>query len=179
MTKQNDSGTAYFGNMNTEAPLWLLIPKVVGSTLFSSALIIVVFALFFDEVSAFAIGFAAALAILQILVIVGFRFQNRTDLHAARVTKSGVLDKFGGFWLPACAFGAFFAWVCGNLGKGFPEFRTAFYLAAAFFSIVLSVATMLPNVRYIGGKALFVQLPIISLVTTLPILVGLYYLLKL
>ncbi len=82
-------------------------------------------------------------------------------------------------WLIACAFGAFLGWVCGAVAEMmFPAHARALAWAEVFFTMLLPIATMLPNLRYVGGKVAHVQIPLLAIVTLLPILVGLGALLR-
>ena len=165
------------GGVETDATLWVMVLQLLFSIGLSTLLILIAFWLEFGELRAFAYGFAVFLGIFQILMVFGFRFRDRAEFKVNGPARFGVLDKIAGFWLVTCAFGAFFAWISGNLGVYFfPAYRTAFYCLAAVFSIVLPVATMLPNLRYLSGKAMMVQIPLLTLVTILPVMVGLYYL---
>jgi len=165
------------GGIETDATLWIMIPQLLFSIGLSSVLLLFSFWLEFGEIGAFAFAFIAFLAVFQILMVIGFRFRDRKDYQVEGPAQFGLLDKLGGFWLVACAFGAFFAWMSGSFGASmFPDHKAPFYYLAAFFSIVLPVATMLPNLRYLSGKAMMIQIPLLTLVTILPMLVGLYYL---
>jgi len=165
-------------DVDPQASLWLLIPQLSFSIAVSSLIIIGIFWFYFGEISDFSVAFAVFLSVMQILMVIGYRFRERQDYHAQKEANFGLLDKIGGFWLIACTFGAFLAWICGQLAMALPGTRSAMYVAAAFFSICLPVATLLPNLRYVGGKAAFVQIPLFVFVTTLPVLEGVYYLFK-
>jgi hypothetical protein len=162
-----------FGDINAEAPLWILLPKMLAAILISAALILLRFWFYFGELSFFACGFVIFTSVLQILIIVGLRFQNRMDFHTTKSVRNNWFDKLGAWWLVACAFGAFFGWICGNLANAFPAFKMVILTAEIFFTIFLPIITMLPNLRYVGAKASVVQIPILFFVTVLPMLVGL------
>jgi ABC-type polysaccharide/polyol phosphate export permease len=161
-----------FGGMNVEASLWVLLPKAFFSILLSAVLFLIIFWLRFGELPPFAWGFALFLITMQILIITGLRFLNRPDVHTQPPARNDWIDKIGAWWLMACAFGAFFGWICGQLAVWFPDYRQFFQIAKVIFTIVLPVLTMLPNLRYISKNAAYIQVPILVLVTLLPILVG-------
>jgi len=167
-----------FGGINTEGSLWVLIPQLVASSATAVALLLLIFWLTFNELPLFAFGFAIVFVVLQILVIIGFRFQRRPESHSQNV-KSSQIDRLGGFWLLACCLGALLGWICGSLGDGADSMKDVFYAASIFFSVGLPVVTMLPNVRYIRGRAALIQIPILTFITMLPVLIGIYYLPKL
>ena len=175
-TPDNNKDLTDLSNIDFEDSLWLLIPQVFASILISSLIIIVVFRIYFGEFAVFVFGFVLFLAVMQVLMVIGYRFQQRAEFHAKKEANFGLLDKIGGFWLIACAFGAFFGWVCGQLAVAFPEISSAMYIAAVFFTVGLPVLTVLPNLRYVGGKATLIQVPLLVFVTMLPVLEGMYYL---
>ena len=157
-----------------DSSLWVLLPRLCFSVLISVVIVLGIFWLYFGEINGFAVGFAAFLAVLQILMAIGFRFQNRTDLHATKPVRNDFLDKIAGWWLMACAFGALFGWLCLRGAAMFPSLNIFFHAAAVFLTIVLPVATMLPNLRYLAGKIWYIQIPLLTLITLLPSLVGLH-----
>jgi len=163
--------------VETDATLWIMVPQMLFSIGLSSVLLLLAFWLEFGELGGFAYGFIIFLAVFQVLMVIGFRFRNRTEYQVKGPSTLSIWDKIGGFWLIACAFGAFFGWVSGSVGASIvPDYKAAFYYLAAFFSIVLPVVTMLPNLRYLSGKTMMIQIPLLTVITILPMLVGLYYL---
>jgi hypothetical protein len=127
----------------------------------------------FGTVPPFAWGFIGAVTVFQVLLIVGLRFQDRPDIQPARPLQGDWLDHLGAWWLMACAFGALLGWVSGEAGILLRSPSPLFPLGRILFAIVLPLATMLPNVRYVSRSAAFVQVPLLVGVTLLPILVGL------
>lgn len=170
MSKKAES---IFDQNLAESSLWILIPKVAGSTSITTILILFIFWIDFGEIPHFAIGFAIVLAVFQILMVIGIRFRNRTDLHVTKTVKNDWLDKLGAIWLMACAFGALAGWICNQLANGFPDLSLIFQILSILFAIFLPFITMLPNLRYLETKVLYIQIPILFLVTTLPMFVGL------
>ena len=168
----NKKDETIFNKKVVDSTLWILIPKVLGSIFITSALILLIFWLSFGELSYFSFSFTFSLAVLQILIVLGLRFQDRTDLHASKPLKNNWLDKIGGFWLLACALGALGGWIFNQLAFGYPFFSLYFQILSFCFTIVLPIFTMLPNLRYLETKVLYIQLPLLFFVTTLPILVG-------
>ncbi len=172
-TSETNSMPTLYG-VPFDSSLWVLLPRLCFSVLLSVVIVLGIFWLYFGEINGFAVGFAAFLAVLQILMAIGFRFQNRTDLHATKPVRNDFLDKIAGWWLMACAFGTFFGWLCLRGAAMFPSFNIFFHAAAVFLTIVLPVATMLPNLRYLAGKIWYIQIPLLTLITLLPSLVGLH-----
>jgi hypothetical protein len=167
-TSTND----HFGDVPVKSSLWVLVPKAAASILISILILLAVFWLHFGYVPRFALGIAVFLAALQILAIIGLRFADRTELHATKRPTGGLQDRIGAFWLPACAFGAFFGWVVGGLAGAFPQLTIPFHIAAVFMTIVLPFITMLPNLRYLQARSASIQVPILITVTALPMLLG-------
>ena len=161
-----------FGEINAEASLWVLLPKAFAGIGLSAVVVLLRFWSEFGEVSLYAFGFAAFIVVLEILIIVGLRFQNRTERHTTKPLRNNWLDKIGAWWLVACAFGAFFGWICGNLATAFPDSALFFLPAEILFTIILPVATMLPNLRYLSRNSAVIQVPILVFITFLPLLVG-------
>lgn len=174
--KQNSesekSKPQFFGDINTEASLWVLFPKAFVGIGLSAVVILLRFWIEFGEISVFAFGFTTFIVVLEILIIIGLRFQNRTERHTTKPLRNDWLDKIGAWWLVACAFGAFFGWTCGNLAISFPHWTMIFLTAEIIFTILLPVITMIPNLRYLSRNSAALQVPILVLVTSLPFLVG-------
>jgi hypothetical protein len=165
-------------DLNAGGSLWVVIPQLAVSSVLTVVILLFAFWVIFDELPLFAVGFALTLVALQILMVIGLRLQRRAEFHSQNV-RPGRFDKFGGLWLFACGFGAMFGWICGSIGDGTGSIDELFYVASIIFSIVLPVLTMLPNIRYISGRVAYLQISILTFITMLPMLVGIYYLLKL
>lgn len=175
---ENSSGdhekiSAVFGDVNAEASLWVLLPKMFLNISISTALILLIFWMYFGAPDFFAFGFAVFFAVLQILIIVGLRFQNRTDVHAEKHLKNDRLDKIGAWWLMACAFGALSGWATGQAGSYFSSNgQLFFHFLKVFLTIFLPVITMLPNICYVGKNSAHIQIPLLISITILPIFTG-------
>ena len=167
MGKQN-----YFGDLNTEASLWVLVPKAAASITLSFVMVLIIFWLEFGEIPDLAYGFGVFLVALQISMIIGLRFADRPGIDVENGVKYRWIDLIGAWWLVACAFGAFIGWVAGYLALAYPRHKEAFQITRVVFTIVIPVVTMLPNFRYIRKNAAFIQVPIIIIVTLLPVLLG-------
>lgn len=163
-----------FGDLNAEAPLWILIPKAFFAITASAALLLLIFWLNFGELNWFAVSFAIFLCVFQILLIVGLRFRDRTDVHAEKPLQNDWIDKIGAWWLVACAFGVLFGWGIVKTAAFFPGIDSVYFHAArVFLTIFLPILTMLPNVRYVGRNSAHIQIPMLFGITLLPILSGL------
>ena len=83
--------------------------------------------------------------------------------------EGSIADRIGAFWLVACAFGPFFGWIITEFPPTAASWRWQ-YLARAFLAVVLPVVTAIPNVPYARGKAALIAVPLLLVITGLPIL---------
>ena len=132
----------------------------------------VLFYLRFGTIDAFGWSFTAFLVILCLLVSLGFYFSDRSEYYTQVPVRNDWLDKIGGFWLVACAFGPFFGWVLMRVPLGLNSWRWV-YGARVGLSIGLPVLTALPLIRYGRGKVALVALPLLGGLTMLAALSGL------
>jgi hypothetical protein len=161
-----------FLGLNVEANPWVLIPSAAAMILFNNIVFIFLFWLRFGVINEFIFGFCLLFTAAQILGIVGARFSRQDDYHAQKSTGSWT-DYIGAWWLLACFLGPAFGWFCEMLADSFSDNWQAFHYAKVFFTIFLPVFTMLPLVRYVKGKAATIQIPMLFLVTLLPVFFGL------
>lgn len=164
---------ATLGDINAEASLWILLPKMLAAIAASTVLILLIFYLQSGELPFFAFGVAIFFAAFQILIIVGLRFYNRTETHTTKKLQNDWIDKIGAWWLMACAFGALIGWLCGRMAEYFPNYTLIFHAAKIFFTIILPVLMMLPNLRYLERQSAAIQVPLLTFITILPMFVGL------
>lgn len=158
--------------VSVAASLWVLVPKAALGIALSIAAVFLRSWGEFGYVSMFAVGFAIFIAAFEVLLIVGLRFADRPDVHTTVKPQNDVFDRLGAWWLIACAFGAFFGWIVGNMVVFLPDHWRVVMVVKVFFTIVVPVASMLPNLRYVSRNAAYVQVPILIFITLLPMLVG-------
>jgi hypothetical protein len=127
------------------------------------------FYLRFGEVSCFAIGFTVFLVVLCLLVALGFYIQDRPSFQTEVGPGNQLADRVGAFWLVACAFGPFFGWLITALTLNAGNWRWI-YLSRVFLAVVLPVITAVPLVRYARGRAALIALPLLLIITALPML---------
>jgi hypothetical protein len=136
-----------------------------------SILLPLLFYLRFGIVDWFAIAFTIFMDVLCLLIALGFFLQNRTAYHTSVALKSNLGDRLGAFWLVACAFGPFFGWLLTApaylLTVG--SWRWLFS-ARVCLAVVAPLITAIPLLRYARGKAALIALPLLFVVTSLPIL---------
>src|SRR5437868_15348924 len=94
----------FYGGMNVEGSLWVLIPKAAVGITFSVIVILLRFWFAFGEIPMFAVGFSVFIAALQALTIVGLRFLRRDETHSTVKPRYDWVDRIGYFLLMACGF---------------------------------------------------------------------------
>jgi hypothetical protein len=127
------------------------------------------FYLQFGGVHWFTIGFTAFLVALCLLCALGLALQNRTEYHTTVPPKNKLGDKLGGFWLMACAFGPLLGWIVTALSPTATTWRWQYY-GRVFLAVVLPLITAVPLLRYVRGKAALIALPLLIVITSLPVL---------
>ena len=170
--READAEELSINGVNVEASLWILVPKAAVGIALSMLVVLLRFWAEFGYVSMFAVGFAVFIAAFEVLLIIGFRFADRPDVHTTVKPTDDIFDSVGAWWLIACAFGAFFGWIVGNMVVLMPDQWRLVMAAKVFLTIIIPVATMIPNLRYISPNAAYVQIPILFFITLLPMLVG-------
>lgn len=134
----------------------------------------ILFYLRFGKIDGFAIDFTIFLVVLHLLVAFGFLFQTRTKYHTTVPLKGNLGDKIGAFWLVACAFGPFLGWFVTTAFSPTASSWRWQYLARMFFAVVLPLITVTPLLRYVRGKAALIALPLLIVITTLPVITCLW-----
>ena len=120
-------------------------------------------------VTALGWGVIVFIDVLCLLVVFSLLAEPRAEYHAPRKTKLDWLDKMGAFWLVACAFGPFFGWVATELCPITPSSWYWVYGLRTFLAAGLPVILGLPLLRYAHGKAGRLVVPLLLLVTSLPV----------
>lgn len=134
------------------------------------AVIPAVFWLRFREVGPVGWGLTVFVAVYCLLAAFGLFMVPRREFHTTVALRGGWGDRLGGFWLVACAFGPFFGWIVGEmLPLSVGSWRWALG-AKVFLAAVLPVATAVPLFRYARGKAARVVIPMLLVVTLLPVM---------
>ena len=158
----------YFGVPSIKGDNRQLIRQFLLGALSSAIVTPLLFYLRFGTVSWFAAGFTIFLVVLCLLFALGFFFQSRAEYHTRVAFEGNLADRVGSFWLVACAFGPFFGWIITAVGVTESSWRWQ-YLARAFLAVILPVVTALPLVQYARGKAALIAVPLLLLITALPI----------
>ena len=127
------------------------------------------FYLKFGSLNWFSLSFTIFLVVLCLLFALGFHFQDKPEYHTNVPMEGSIADRIGAFWLVACAFGPFFGWIITAFSPSETSWKWQ-YLARAFLAVSLPVITAIPNIPYARGKAALIGIPLLLMITTLPIL---------
>jgi MFS family permease len=104
-----------------------------------------------------------------LLFALGLFIQNKPEYQTNVPMERSLADRIGAFWLIACAFGPFFGWIVTAFPPTIGSWKWQ-YLTRAFLSVVLPVITATPLVPYARGKAALIAIPLLLVITALPIL---------
>lgn len=160
---------AFFGVGPDKASRQRAIRELLLSALESVVLVPLLFYLRFGEVTDLGWGLTVFFVVYCLLAAVGLYFRPKSEFHTPVKLRGDWIDHLGAFWLVSCAFGPFFGWVVTSV---FPITATTWrwlYALRVFLAIVLPLVTALPAIRYLRGKATLVALPILVVITLLPI----------
>ena len=129
----------------------------------------------FGEVGPLGWGTTVFFVVYCLLVAVGLYFRPRTEYHTPVRARGDWLDRVGAFWLLGCVFGPLFGWVftTGAIPITQSSWRWL-YALRVLFAAVVPAALALPLTRYVRGKSALVSLPLLVLVTLLPISSAMY-----
>lgn len=159
----------YFGVGSDPAERQPAIRRLLLSALLCAFLIPVLFFIRFGVVDGFAWGVTIFFVGYCLLAAVGLYFRPRQEFHTPVRLIGDWLDRIGAFWLVACVFGPFFGWV---LTSALPITESSWrWLYGLRFVLggVLPLLTALPLTRYLRGKAIWVGLPVLVVVTVLAV----------
>ena len=151
--------------------LWVVLPKLVIGIVETTFLIVVAFWLYFGFVDSYAFLIAAIFALLQILILIGLRFQSRTDLHA-RTVSAGRFDRLGAFWLMAVIFGSVVGWFTADAARAYPQAASAFQILTVLLTILVPISASIPNYRYVTAANAYITLPLLAILSALPSIIG-------
>ncbi len=158
----------YFNLASIKGDNRQLVKRFLWGAVWAAVLTPLLFYLKFGRLNWFSISFTIFLVALCLLFALGFFLQTKTEYHTQVQMEGTLADRIGAFWLVACAFGPFFGWII----TAFPPTQISWkwqYLARAFLSVILPVVTAVPLAPYVRGKAALVAVPLLVLVTALPI----------
>jgi hypothetical protein len=159
----------FFGVGSDHASRQEAIRGLLVSAVLFAFLVPLLFYLEFGEVGALGWGMTIFFVVYCLLSATGLYFLPRTEYHTPVALRGDWVDRLGAFWLVSCAFGPFFGWA---LTSTLPLTMTSWrwiYGLRVLLAAGLPLITALPLTRYLRGKAVLVALPIMLIVTMLPI----------
>lgn len=135
----------------------------------SAVLTPLLFYLKFGSINWFSVSFTIFLVVLCLLFALGLFIQNKPEYQTNVPTEGSLADRIGAFWLIACAFGPFFGWIVTAIPPTEASWKWQ-YLGRAFLCVILPVITAVPLVPYARGKSALIAIPLLLIITALPIL---------
>jgi hypothetical protein len=159
----------YFG-VTDEASRGRAIRRCLTSVVWFTLLIPSIFYLRFRHIGPLGWGTTVFFDLYCLLSAVGLYFQPRTEYHSPVRSRGDWLDRVGAFWLVGCAFGPFLGWIVttGTIPITPASWRWLYGLRVLFAAAV-PLALALPLTRYVRGKSAWVALPLLVVVTLLPV----------
>lgn len=159
----------YFNVASIKGDNRQLAKRFLFGALWSAVLTPLLFFLKFGSINWFSISFTIFLVVLCLLFALGLFIQNKPEYRTNVPMEGSLADRIGAFWLVACAFGPFFGWIV----TAFPPTEASWkwqYLGRAFLAVILPVITAVPLVPYARGKSALIAIPLLLVITALPIL---------
>jgi hypothetical protein len=159
----------FFGVGSDRASRNEAIRRLLVSAILFAVLVPLLFYIEFGEVGPLGWGMTIFFVVYCLLSATGLFFLPRPEYHTPVAMRADWVDRLGAFWLVSCAFGPFFGWV---LTSTVPLTVTSWrwvYGLRVLLAAGLPLITALPLTRYLRGKAVLVALPILLIVTMLPI----------
>lgn len=160
----------FFGVTGDKASRQKTIWQLLAGALACAVLIPALFYMKFGEIEGLGWGTTVFFVVYCLLAAIGLYFQPLTDYHTPVRLRGDWVDRVGAFWLVSCVFGPFFGWV---ITSAFPLTVASWHMLyglRVFLAVGLPLITALPLTRYLRGKATWVALPLLVVVTMLPIM---------
>jgi hypothetical protein len=159
----------YFGVGDEPGSRRRVIIRLLGQAVGFVALIPALFWLNFGEIGGF--GWATTLFFVGycLLAAVGLYFQPRRQYHTPVAVRGDWADRVGAFWLVSCLFGPLLGWVVTAV---FPITAASWQLLYGLRLLLaagLPLLTAAPLTRYLRGKAAWVGLPLLLIITLLAV----------
>ena len=162
-------GRIYFGVINDGSRKRAIRQCLLGAVE-ATVLVPLLFYIRFRAVGPLGWGTTVFFVVYLMLTAIGLNFRPRTEFHSPVALRGDWLDRVGAFWLVGCAFGPFLGWVLtsGTLPITQNSWRWL-YGARLFFAAVVPILLALPLTRYIRGKSALIALPVLVVVTLIPV----------
>lgn len=145
---------------------WLL------GAVWAAVLVPIIFYLRFGTVGPLGWGTTLFFITYCLLAAVGLYFLVRPEYHTPVVFRNDWLDRFGAFWLVACAFGPFLGWALTAAVPLTESNWSWVYRGRVGLCIGLPILLALPLLRYVRGRGAPVMLGLLLGVTALPVWSG-------
>lgn len=123
----------------------------------------------FGTVGPLGWGLTVFFDVYCLLWALGLYFQPRTEYHTPVKLRGDWLDRAGAFWLVSCAFGPLFGWAVTEAWPLTAGSWHWLYGLRVFLAAGLPIVLALPLLRYTRGKSSMVALPLLLVITLLPV----------
>jgi hypothetical protein len=143
--------------------------QLIGGAVTAVPIVLLAFWLHHGVINGFAWGVAGFLAGICLLAAVGVYFRPRQEYHSPVELRGDWGDKIGAFWLVSCAFGALVSWIFAQSQTISADSWETRYWLWIFLAIGLPLATAVPLFPYLRGPSILVGLPLLLIITFIPI----------
>lgn len=123
----------------------------------------------FGEIGGFGWGVTTFFVVYCLVAAMGFYFRPRTEYHTPVGLRGDWLDKVGAFWLVSCAFGPLLGWIITSVWPLTADSWRWLYAGRVILAAGLPLITALPLTRYVRGKSAWIALPVLVVITLLPV----------
>jgi hypothetical protein len=147
----------------------VLIRRFIKAGFVAAILVPAVLWLRFREVGWFGWSFTAFMVVMCELFALGLYFGAKPRFHTPVARKDDWGDRIGALWLVACAGGAFFGWVATAALTATDRNWRWLFGVRILLAVVAPIVTALPLTRYARGRSALIALPLLVLVTALPV----------
>jgi MFS family permease len=115
-------------------------------------------------------GTTVFFVVYLLLTAIALYFRPRTEFHSPVAMRGDWRDRVGAFWLVGCVFGPLLGWIVTS--GTFPITQNSWrwmYGARVFLAAVVPILLAMPLTRYVRGKSALIALPLLVVVTLLPV----------
>lgn len=166
----NEIAKNFFGVEDDPESQKTAIRQFLFGAVMCAILLPTIFFLRFGEVGPLGWGTTVFFVMYCLLTALGLYYRNRPDYHSPVHPRGDWLDWLGAFWLVSCVFGPFFGWVVTSVFLITAGNWRFLYLFRVLLAVGAPFITAIPLTRYLRGKAVWVGLPLLIVVTMLPVL---------
>jgi hypothetical protein len=159
----------FFGLDSDDVSRKRTIQHLLVAAALSAVLVPLSFYLQFGEVGPLGWGATIFFVVYCLLAATGLYFLPKEEYHTPVALHGDWVDRLGAFWLVSCAFGPFFGWILTSVFPLTVDSWRWVYGLRVLLAAGLPLLTALPLTRYLRGKAVLVSLPILLIVTLLPV----------